>query len=262
MKTRQDFHYPRESEGRENTISVHSQLGPGEEVQFEEDLLELAPFVRSLARALSKNRETALDLAQETLLRAWSARSTFKNGTNLKAWLCIILRNKFISDQRRAWRNVEWDEKAADRISVCDPEQAPAVDLSDTVRSLRRLSPEQREALTLVGAGGFSYKDAARICNCAVGTIKSRVARARTSLAFILEHETSTQSSLPEAHRAADEILAELMRLAAGAGRVGLPSARKKSARTPSLKTPILARRTVSKAAIPFSFSYGQEFAT
>jgi RNA polymerase sigma-70 factor (ECF subfamily) len=183
--------------------------------QFKADLLDLIPFLRAFARSLCGNQETADDLAQETLVKAWQARSTFAPGTNLKAWLFTILRNQFYSDRRRAWRQAPWDQDAAERIPGSSNEQAWAAELSDTARALTCLSDEQREALILVGAGGFSYEDAAAICKCAVGTVKSRVARARKTLLAILDgEEPLPQASQPQEGDAAHEILAQLDRLA------------------------------------------------
>ncbi|HEY1612554.1 MAG TPA: sigma-70 family RNA polymerase sigma factor [Rhizomicrobium sp.] len=186
--------------------------------QFKAELLDLIPFLRAFARSLCGNQETADDLAQETLVKAWQARSTFAPGTNLKAWLFTILRNQFYSDRRRAWRQAPWDQDAAERIPGSSGEQTWAAELSDTARALSRLSDEQREALILVGAGGFSYEDAAAICHCAVGTVKSRVARARKSLLSVLEGEDPLPPALREAEGdAANEIMAQLDRLAPGA---------------------------------------------
>jgi RNA polymerase sigma-70 factor (ECF subfamily) len=186
-----------------------------DDAQFKKDLLELIPFLRAFARSLCGNQETADDLAQETLVKAWQARDMFAPGTNLKAWLFTILRNQFYSDRRRAWRQAPWDQEAAERIPGSAGEQSWAAELSDTARALSCLSDEQREALILVGAGGFSYEDAARICNCAVGTVKSRVARARRSLVSILEgDETLPPASQPAEGDAANEIMAQLDRLA------------------------------------------------
>lgn len=185
------------------------------DAQFKADLLDLIPFLRAFARSLCGNQETADDLAQETLVKAWQARSMFAPGTNLKAWLFTILRNQFYSDRRRAWRQAPWDQDAAERIPGSSSEQSWAAELSDTARALSCLSDEQREALILVGAGGFSYEDAAAICKCAVGTVKSRVARARKSLIAILDgEEPLPQASLPQEGDAAHEILAQLDRLA------------------------------------------------
>jgi len=183
--------------------------------QFKADLLDLIPFLRAFARSLCGNQETADDLAQETLVKAWQARNMFAPGTNLKAWLFTILRNQFYSDRRRAWRQAPWDQDAAERIPGSSSEQSWAAELSDTARALSCLSDEQREALILVGAGGFSYEDAAAICKCAVGTVKSRVARARKSLLAILDgEEPLPQASQPQEGDAAHDILAQLDRLA------------------------------------------------
>ncbi|HEX3666675.1 MAG TPA: sigma-70 family RNA polymerase sigma factor [Rhizomicrobium sp.] len=187
------------------------------DAQFKADLLDLIPFLRAFARSLCGNQETADDLAQETLVKAWQARNMFAPGTNLKAWLFTILRNQFYSDRRRAWRQAPWDQDAAERIPGSSAEQSWAAELSDTARALSQLSDEQREALILVGAGGFSYEDAAAICHCAVGTVKSRVARARKSLLSILEGEDPLPTAQPARGDAADEILAQLDRLAPGA---------------------------------------------
>ncbi len=188
---------------------------PESDAVFKRGLLELIPFLRAFARSLCGNPDAADDLAQETLVKAWQARGSFTAGTNLKAWLFTILRNQFYSDRRRAWRQAPWDQEAAERIPGSSGQQGWAAELSDTVRALTVLSDEQREALILVGAGGFSYEDAAKICNCAVGTVKSRVARARRALISILEGE----EPLPPAHSpaegdAANEIMAQLDRLA------------------------------------------------
>ena len=154
-------------------------------------------------------------MAQETLVKAWQSRDSFIPGTNLKAWLFTILRNQFYSDRRRAWRQAPWDQEAAERIPGGGSDQTWAAELSDTVRALRCLSDEQREALILVGAGGFSYEDAARICGCAVGTVKSRVARARKALIAILEGEDKLPAiPRPDEGDAAREIMAQLDRLA------------------------------------------------
>ena len=187
---------------------------PEADAKFKADLLELIPFLRAFARSLCGNPDTADDLAQEALVKAWQARASFAAGTNLKAWLFTILRNQFYSDRRRAWRQVPWDEDAAERIPGASGQQSWAAELSDTTRALTALSDEQREALILVGAGGFSYEDAARICNCAVGTVKSRVARARRALISILEGQEPLPPTVHAAQGdAANEIMAQLDRL-------------------------------------------------
>jgi RNA polymerase sigma-70 factor (ECF subfamily) len=188
-----------------------------ENPDFKNELLGLVPFLRAFARSLTGNPEAADDLAQETLVKAWQSRASFIPGTNLKAWLFTILRNQFYSDRRRAWRQAPWDQDAAERIPGGSEDQVYSAELSDTVRALRRLSDEQREALILVGAGGFSYEDAAAICKCAVGTVKSRVARARKTLIDILDGENRLDDTArPAEGDAAREIMAQLDKLSPG----------------------------------------------
>lgn len=195
-----------------DTESFSASADPDKE--FREGLLGLIPFLRAFSRSLCGDREAADDLAQEALAKAWQSRDTFRAGSNLKAWLFTILRNQFYSDRRRAWRQAPWDEGAAERVPAPKGEQLWAVQLSDTARALRQLPNEQREALILVGAGGFSYEDAAAICNCAIGTVKSRVARARKALTASLEGVNPPSSEpRPAGREAGDEIMAELDRL-------------------------------------------------
>jgi RNA polymerase sigma-70 factor, ECF subfamily len=149
---------------------------------FRENLVELIPFLRAFSRALCGRRDGADDLCQEALAKAWQNRDTFEPGTNIKAWLFRILRNQFYSDKRRNWRQKPWDETAFEHALVTGASQESAVTFSEVVRALHLLPTEQREALILVAVGGFAYDEAAKICGCAVGTIKSRVARARQEL--------------------------------------------------------------------------------
>jgi RNA polymerase sigma-70 factor (ECF subfamily) len=177
-------------------------------------LLALVPFLRAFARSLSGRQEGADDLAQEVLVKAWQSRASFVPGTNLKAWLFTILRNQFYSDRRRAWRQAPWDEEAAERIPGTSGQQTWAAELSDTARALKALSDEQREALILVGVGGFAYEEAAQIINCAVGTVKSRVARARKALLELLDGDLAQPViARPPQGEAAGEIMAQLDRL-------------------------------------------------
>jgi RNA polymerase sigma-70 factor (ECF subfamily) len=153
---------------------------------LKEALLELIPNLRAFAVSLCGDIERADDLVQETLLKAWNHLDTFEEGTNLRAWLFTILRNTYFSECRRRRREVEDRDgmKAAD-LSV-HPEQPGHLDMQDFRRALDGLPIDQREALVLVGAAGFSYEEAAQISGCAVGTIKSRVNRARTKLTELL----------------------------------------------------------------------------
>jgi RNA polymerase sigma-70 factor (ECF subfamily) len=142
--------------------------------------------LRAFAVSLCGDRERADDLVQETLFKAWNHLDSFKEGTNLKAWLFTILRNTYFSERRKRKREVEdADGSYAARLSS-RPEQHGHMDMQDFNAALVRLPDDQREALVLVGAAGFSYEEAAEISGCAVGTIKSRVNRARNRLADML----------------------------------------------------------------------------
>jgi RNA polymerase sigma-70 factor (ECF subfamily) len=189
--------------------SVSPSPRPGD--RFQRDLLALAPHLRAFSRTLCSGRDFADDLAQETLLKAWRARDTFEVGTNLKAWLFTILRNCFYSHGRRAWRQAHWDADAAERIEGPPNKQEWTIELSDTARALRTLPDMQREALILVGAGGFSYEEAAKICDTAIGTVKSRVARGRTALLSLLDGvQPLPPLSTEQRISASDDIFAQL----------------------------------------------------
>jgi RNA polymerase sigma-70 factor (ECF subfamily) len=182
---------------------------------FQKDMVALMPQLRAFARVLCHHRELGEDLAQETLVKAWKARSHFEAGTNLKAWLFTILRNEFHSHARRAWRQTHWDEIKGDRIAGAADPQMWSLDLSDTAHALRELPDHQREAVVLVCAGGFSYEDAAQICGAPVGTLKSRVARGRAALIETLDGDRKiTRSPSVTQSGGSDDILAQLAALA------------------------------------------------
>ncbi len=149
---------------------------PLSDPEFKEQLAAVIPHLRAFGRSLSGSRDLADDLVQETLLKAWAARKRFQAGTNMRAWTFIILRNLFLSQMRRARFKGEWDDLTASKILAAPASQDRHVELADMQRALMHLPQPQREALILVGAGGFAYEEAAEICGCAVGTIKSRVA--------------------------------------------------------------------------------------
>jgi len=149
-------------------------------------LLAAVPSLRAFAISLCGQVDRADDLVQDTLLRALSNIDRFERGTNLNAWLFTILRNLFHSEYRKRRREVEDpDGSYAGRLKI-QPEQGSRLDFEDFRAALNRLPHDQREAVLLVGASGFSYEEAAQICGCAVGTIKSRVNRARSRLAAVL----------------------------------------------------------------------------
>jgi RNA polymerase sigma-70 factor (ECF subfamily) len=160
---------------------------PKRDEAFRQELVQLIPHLRAFARTLCGDATAADDLAQDAMLKAWDARQSFEMGTNMKAWTFMILRNQFYSEKRRSWRQTQLDQEAAERtlVAVDDPEAPVALD--ELRQGLGMLPIEQREALILVGAGGFAYEEAAAICECAVGTVKSRVSRARRALQGILE---------------------------------------------------------------------------
>lgn len=157
-------------------------MSPDPSADLQHGLAALLPNLRAFARSLCGNPDRADDLVQETLVKAWKSRASFDPGTNLKAWLFTILRNTFIFEQRKRKHEVEdRDGALAEQLSV-NGRQSGHMDLLDFADAFATLPDEQREALILVGAEGFSYEEAAVMCDCAVGTIKSRVNRARSKL--------------------------------------------------------------------------------
>jgi RNA polymerase sigma-70 factor, ECF subfamily len=153
---------------------------------FKTELIELLPSLRAFARSLAHNPAQADDLVQDTLVKALANVDRFEPGTNLRAWLFTILRNHYYSQLRKSKREIEdADGKFAARLSS-RPEQDGSIDLEDFKVAFAQLAPDHREVLTLVGASGCSYEEAASICGCAVGTIKSRVNRARKKLSEML----------------------------------------------------------------------------
>ena len=161
-------------------------MGPKVSASLRDSLVAEMGNLRAFGVSLCGDKERADDLVQETLFKAWNHLDSFKEGTNLKAWLFTILRNTYFSERRKRKREVEdADGSYAARLST-HPEQHGHMDMQDFRAVLVRLPDDQREALVLVGAAGFSYEEAAEICGCAVGTIKSRVNRARNRLADML----------------------------------------------------------------------------
>ncbi|MFD2140713.1 sigma-70 family RNA polymerase sigma factor [Ancylobacter oerskovii] len=159
-----------------------STLDPG----LRDEIIGAIPNLRAFAISLSGSVDRADDLVQETLLRAFANISSFNPGTNLSAWLFTILRNLFRSEYRKRRREVPDPDGAFAATLTTNPDQNSHLDFEDFRTALDKLPPDQREALVLVGASGFSYEEAADICKCAVGTIKSRVNRARNRLGELL----------------------------------------------------------------------------
>lgn len=188
-----------------------------DKADFKRDLAAVVPHLRAFARGLCGRADMADDLVQEALLKAWAAQDRFEPGTSMRAWTFVILRNAYLTDMRRNRFRGEYDENVAERILTAPAGQEEPIHLADLHRALLTLPPERREALLLVGAGGFSYEEAAQICGCAVGTIKSRVGRARAALNTMLADGSVPRRSIDDetAHRA---ILEELEEVAAGNG--------------------------------------------
>ena len=150
---------------------------------MKDDIVALLPDLRAFARFMCREREAADDLVQNTVLAALDKQDQFTPGTNLKGWLFTIMRNRFYSDLRTQRRRPTPIDQAdiAPLAAVDNPEAT--LELKELSSALFRLSPQSREALVLVGAGGFSYEEAAVLCGCSVGTLKARVSRARKQLA-------------------------------------------------------------------------------
>jgi RNA polymerase sigma-70 factor (ECF subfamily) len=148
-----------------------------------DDLVSAISNLRAFARSLSGSRDHADDLVQETLLKAWSKMEQFEAGTCLHAWLFTILRNIHYSGYRRTAHEIEDSDGSYANRLISAPSQYGRLDLEDLRKALTKLSGDQRDAVLLVGADGLRYEDAAKVCGCTLGTLKSRVHRGRTNLA-------------------------------------------------------------------------------
>jgi len=153
--------------------------------EFQAALVDVLPHLRAFARSLTRRREQADDLVNDAVVRALSAAEQFQPGTNFKAWMFTILRNLFYNEGRKNRSTVSLDEAESLMPSVL-PSQHAALEFCDFRRAFWQLSDDHREVLILVGASGLSYEEAAEVCGCAIGTIKSRVSRARSELLHLL----------------------------------------------------------------------------
>jgi RNA polymerase sigma-70 factor (ECF subfamily) len=147
----------------------------------------MIPALRAFAWSISRNGSDADDLVQDTLIKAWSHRDKFETGTNLRAWLFTILRNTYYTAVVRRRREVRDEDDQHARSLTTAPTQEWGLAIHALQAALDQLPPEHREALILVGAAGLSYEEAAEICGCALGTIKSRVNRARNRLMKVMD---------------------------------------------------------------------------
>jgi len=165
---------------------------------FRQQLVASIPKLRAFALSLASHADYADDLVQETLMKAWNHQNSFQDGTNIKAWLFTILRNEYFSQLRKRRREVE-DADGDYAASVMTPGgQESQLDMADLRIALQQLPADQREAVVLVGASGFSYQEVADICHVPVGTVKSRVNRARNKLALLLGNSAELERELGE----------------------------------------------------------------
>lgn len=171
------------------------------------DLLAVIPNLRAFAVSLCGNLDRADDLVQETVVKAWSNLDSFVEGTNLRAWLFTILRNIYYSEYRKRRREVADPEGTIAAKLATAPAQDGHMDMLDFRAALQKLPTDQREALILIGASGLSYEEAAGVCGCAVGTMKSRVNRARTRLSELLLINSSSEFGNDADWRGTDPVL-------------------------------------------------------
>ena len=154
---------------------------------FRAELIALIPHIRAFAKSMCGDPTAGDDLAQDALLKALAAHASYVPGTNMKAWVFTIVRNAFYSGKRRSWRDVQLDSQVAERTLKATTDPTAALELDEVRRALQHLPDVQREALIMIALpGGFSYEEADEVAGCAVGTIKSRVSRARDRIALIL----------------------------------------------------------------------------
>ena len=154
---------------------------------FRNELVALMPSLRAFARALCGNPDMANDLSQDCMMRAWAARNSYVTDSNFRAWMFTILRNQFYTTIRKNSRMTSLDPEMAERVLVQKASQQDGLHVADVANALNKLPAEQREALMLVGAHGISYEEAAQITGCAIGTVKSRIARGRAALKRLIE---------------------------------------------------------------------------
>jgi RNA polymerase sigma-70 factor, ECF subfamily len=164
---------------------------------FKDELLSEIRNLRAFAISLSGSVSLADDLVQESLLRAWANSEKFQPGTSLRAWLFTILRNIYYSNYRKRAREVQDSDGLYARRLTIPGDQESHLDLEDFRQAMTKLPAEQREVLTLIGASGLSYEEAAVVCQVGIGTIKSRLSRARAKLVELLELDEAPAPAEP-----------------------------------------------------------------
>lgn len=162
--------------------------------EFQDALMAVMPNMRAFARSLTRSADHADDLVQEAVVKAWKGWRQFAPDSNFKAWMFTILRNAYLSELRkRKYEVQDVDGEMSAQLGV-KAEQPGHMDLLDLQNAFANLLPEHKEALILIGAEGFSYEEAALMCGCAVGTMKSRVNRARTKLAQLMGLDSPSEN--------------------------------------------------------------------
>lgn len=159
--------------------------------EFRAQLLEHVPQLRAFARGLSGSRDRADDLVQDTVARALGAAHRYQPGTNMRAWLFTILRNCHFSERRKARYDGGSIDDLPERLQTTRGDQMVSLELKEVRVLLQSIPVQYREALILVSAAGMSYDEAAAVCKCAVGTIKSRINRARNELTRLMDAPVS-----------------------------------------------------------------------
>lgn len=170
---------------------------------IDDELLACLPDLRAFARSLTRNRHDADDLVQDAVLRILNSADRFQPGTNFKAWAFTILRNRFLNEfvaKRRLTQ--ELDPEAMERVAV-SARQDEGLEVSDFQRIFHSLPEDHRSILALVAGSGMPYEDVAKVLGCAVGTVKSRVHRARAALFALLAEEQSSEGAQPRFNRSA-----------------------------------------------------------
>lgn len=160
---------------------------PLDDKDFRDQLVAIIPSLRAFARGLCGTRDMADDMVQDAMTRAWAARQSYAAGSNFRAWMFMILRNHYYTTLRKNARMVSWDPEVAERVLVAGPTQQDGLNVQDVQKALLKLPAEQREVLLLIGANGVSYEEASDIMGCAIGTIKSRLARGRVALTALID---------------------------------------------------------------------------
>jgi RNA polymerase sigma-70 factor (ECF subfamily) len=187
-----------------------SDVDPHAGFDFKAEMMRVVPHLRAFARGLCGRADFADDLVQEALLRAWTAREKFQPGTSMKNWTFVILRNVYLSEVRRNRFHGEYDPDAAERLLSRPADQEGGIHMGDLKSAMMQLPLERREALLLVGAGGLSYEEAAKIVQCAIGTMKSRVSRGRRHLEALMEGTEPRQGHSAPSFVSHEEMLEEI----------------------------------------------------